>query len=117
LEWAQVRTLMVDGLSEREIARRLGINRRTVARLAASDEPPRYRRASVGSQLARGVSCAQTSSRLELTACGVRKFGRLIEKHLICGEDRVLRTPQVCLPMKYRQLMPQHDDLQLLELG
>jgi hypothetical protein len=34
-----------------EIARRLGINRRTVARLAASEGPPRYRRASTGSQL------------------------------------------------------------------
>jgi transposase len=51
LEWAQVRALMVDGLSQREIAGRLGINRRTVARLAASDEPPRYRRAPAGSQL------------------------------------------------------------------
>ncbi|MGH2779874.1 MAG: IS21 family transposase [Thermoleophilaceae bacterium] len=51
LEWAQVKGLVADGLSEREIARRLGINRRTVARLARSDEPPRYRRASRGSQL------------------------------------------------------------------
>ena len=51
LEWAQVRTLAGEGLSEREIARRLGINRRTVIRLARSDEPPRYRRAALGSQL------------------------------------------------------------------
>jgi len=51
LEWAQVRAPMADGLSQREIARRLGINRRTVARLAASDEPPRYRRAAAGSRL------------------------------------------------------------------
>ena len=43
LEWAQVRTLAADGLSQREIARRLGINRRTVARLLVSEEPPRYR--------------------------------------------------------------------------
>ena len=34
-----------------EIARRLGMNRRTVARLAASAEPPRYRRAPAGSKL------------------------------------------------------------------
>ena len=34
LEWAQVRALAADGVSEREIARRLGVNRRTVARLA-----------------------------------------------------------------------------------
>ena len=30
LEWAQVRALAADGVSQREIARRLGINRRTV---------------------------------------------------------------------------------------
>ena len=51
LEWAQVRALAADGISQREIACRLGINRRTVARLLASDDPPRYRRAPVGSQL------------------------------------------------------------------
>jgi transposase len=51
LEWAQVRVLAADGLSRREIACRLGMNRRTVARLLGSDEPPRYRRAPVGSQL------------------------------------------------------------------
>ena len=51
LEWAQVRTLAAEGLSQREIARRLGINRRTVIRLACSDEPPHYRRARLGSQL------------------------------------------------------------------
>lgn len=51
LEWARVRALVADGVSQREIAQRLGINRRTVARLAASDEPPRYRRMPTGSQL------------------------------------------------------------------
>jgi transposase len=51
LEWAQVRALVADGVSEREIARRLGMNRRTVARLARSEEPPRYRREPAGSQL------------------------------------------------------------------
>ena len=53
LEWAQVRALAVDGVSQREIACRLGMNRRMVARLLGSDEPPRYRRAPVGSQLDR----------------------------------------------------------------
>jgi transposase len=53
LEWAQVRALVADGVSEREIARRLGMNRRTVARLARSAELPRYRRAPTGSQLDR----------------------------------------------------------------
>jgi transposase len=51
LEWAQVRALAADGASEREIARRLGINRRTVARLVRCGEPPRYRRESAGSKL------------------------------------------------------------------
>jgi transposase len=50
LEWAQVRALAADGVSQREIAGRL-IKRRTVARLARSDEPPRYRRAPVASKL------------------------------------------------------------------
>ena len=31
MEWAQVRALAADGVSQREIAARLGINRRTVA--------------------------------------------------------------------------------------
>ena len=53
LEWARVRTLAADGFSQREIARRLGINRRTVARMLASEEPPRYRRVPRGSQLER----------------------------------------------------------------
>ncbi|HEX6022039.1 MAG TPA: helix-turn-helix domain-containing protein [Solirubrobacter sp.] len=51
MEWAQVRALAADGVSQREIAARLGINRRTVARLAAADEPPRYSRAPSGSML------------------------------------------------------------------
>jgi transposase len=53
LEWARVRMLAADGLSQREIACRLGINRRTVARMLASEEPPRYRRVPSGSQLDR----------------------------------------------------------------
>jgi transposase len=51
LEWAQVRALVADGVSQREIAARLGMNRRTVARLVASAEPARYRRTPAGSQL------------------------------------------------------------------
>jgi transposase len=51
LEWVQVRALAADGVSEREIARRLGINRRTAARLARSEEPPRYRRAETASKI------------------------------------------------------------------
>ena len=63
LEWAQVRALAGDGISEREIAARLGINRRTVARLAAASEPPRYERAGKGSML----------DPLEAVICGLLK--------------------------------------------
>jgi transposase len=51
VEWAQVRALAADGVSQRQIAARLGINRRTVARLATAAEPPRYSRAAAGSML------------------------------------------------------------------
>ncbi len=51
MEWAQVRALAADGVSKRQIAARLGINRRTVDRLVAAPEPPRYRRAPRGSML------------------------------------------------------------------
>jgi len=51
MEWAQVRALAADGVSQREIAARLGINRRTVRRLVGAGEPPRYGRARAGSML------------------------------------------------------------------
>ncbi|MEX2196238.1 MAG: IS21 family transposase [Thermoleophilaceae bacterium] len=51
VEWAQVRAMAADGVSQREIAARLGINRRTVRRLVEADEPPRYERAAAGSML------------------------------------------------------------------
>lgn len=51
VEWAQVRALAADGVAQREIARRLGINRRTVKRLVEASEPPRYERAAAGSML------------------------------------------------------------------
>src|SRR3954453_6232676 len=51
MEWAQVRALAADGVSQREIAARLGINRRTVRRLVGAGEPPRYGRAPAGSML------------------------------------------------------------------
>jgi transcriptional regulator with XRE-family HTH domain len=51
LEWAQVRAMAADGLSQREITRRLGINRRTVAKLMEAEQQPRYERAPSGSML------------------------------------------------------------------
>ena len=53
MEWAQVRAMAADGISQREIAARLGINRRTVGRLVAAAEPPRYERAPAESMLDR----------------------------------------------------------------
>ena len=43
--------MAADGLSKSEIARRLGINRRTAAKLVEADEPPGYSRAPAGSML------------------------------------------------------------------
>jgi hypothetical protein len=49
--WAAAKELAAEGVSQREIARRLKLNRRTVARLVEADEPPRYRRKPQGSML------------------------------------------------------------------
>jgi hypothetical protein len=50
--WAEVRRMKrVDGLSGREISRRTGLHRDTVARLVAAPVPPRYSRKPAGSKL------------------------------------------------------------------
>ena len=51
LEWAEVKAMAADGVSTSEIARRLGINWRTAARLVAASEPPSYSRVAAGSML------------------------------------------------------------------
>jgi transposase len=51
MDWAQVRALAADGVSQREIARRLGIGRNTVRRMVEGSEPPRNCRAPAGSML------------------------------------------------------------------
>src|SRR5215211_7095428 len=51
MEWAQVRALAADGISKSEIARRLGMNWRTVDKYVEADQPPRYERARTGSML------------------------------------------------------------------
>ena len=43
--------MAADGVSTSEIARRLGINWRTAARLVAATDPPSYSRAPAGSML------------------------------------------------------------------
>ncbi len=51
VDWAEVRAMHADGVTKREIARRLGISRNTVERLLSASEPPRYSRAPAGSML------------------------------------------------------------------
>ncbi len=91
LEWAQVRTLAAEGLSQREIARRLGINRRTVVRLARSDEPPRYRRPALGSQLdpLEPVLRRLVEEWLQIKAPRVAEILRL--EHGFSGSERLVR--------------------------
>jgi transposase len=51
-QWAEVRRMhRVEGLSGREISRRTGLHRDTVARLLAAAAPPRYQREMAGSKL------------------------------------------------------------------
>ncbi|MDQ7981468.1 IS21 family transposase, partial [Paraburkholderia sp. SARCC-3016] len=42
-QWMQIHVLKAQGISEREIARRLGISRNTVARYLAAGDVPRYK--------------------------------------------------------------------------
>ncbi len=51
LEWAEVKAMAADGMTESEIARRLGINRRTAARLVEAVQPPSYSREPAGLML------------------------------------------------------------------
>jgi transposase len=51
-QWAEVRRMRrVEGLSAREISRRTGLARDTIARLLAAPVPPRYERRPAGSKL------------------------------------------------------------------
>jgi transposase len=51
-QWAEVRRLvLVEGRSQREVARLTGLARDTVARALASEVPPRYTRAPAGTKL------------------------------------------------------------------
>jgi transposase len=46
-DWALIRRLVADGVSQRQVARDLGIGRSTVERALASDRPPKYERPAV----------------------------------------------------------------------
>jgi transposase len=90
MEWATVRELVAQGVSERQIARRLGMNRRTVARLAARAEPPRYHRAPAGSAvdpyepLVREVLA-------EWPGIHAPRLTEILRSHGYAGSERVVR--------------------------
>jgi transposase len=46
-DWALIRRLVADGVSQRQVARDLGVGRSTVERALASKHPPKYERAAV----------------------------------------------------------------------
>jgi transposase len=49
-DWAEIRrSHRAEGMPVKAIVRRLGVSRNTVRKALASDEPPRYQRASKGS--------------------------------------------------------------------
>jgi hypothetical protein len=51
-QWAEVRRLvLVEGRSQREVARLMGLARDTIAKAVASETPPKYSRAPAGSKL------------------------------------------------------------------
>jgi transposase len=51
-QWAEIRRLQrVEGVSIREISRRLGLHRKTIRRALAAAEPPKYSRPAAGSKL------------------------------------------------------------------
>jgi helix-turn-helix resolvase-like protein len=46
-DWALIRRLVADGVSQRQVAQDLGIGRSTVERALASERPPKYERPAV----------------------------------------------------------------------
>jgi transposase len=90
MEWAKVRELAADGVSQRQIAERLSMNRRTVARLAASGEPPRYRREPAGS----AVDAHEPLMRevlAEWPRIGAPRMTQILRAHGYEGSERVVR--------------------------
>jgi hypothetical protein len=52
-DWALIRRLVADGVSQRRVAQDLGIGRSTVERALASDRPPKYERPAVATSFTR----------------------------------------------------------------
>jgi transposase len=62
-QWQRIRQLNAQGWSARRIARELGLNRRTVARAVAQDQPPRYQRTPTESPLEPWMATVQEGIR------------------------------------------------------
>jgi transposase len=90
MEWAKVRELMAEGRSQRQIAERLSMNRRTVARLAASPEPPRYRREPAGSALDAHEPLMREVL-AEWPAIHAPRMTEILRAHGYEGSERVVR--------------------------
>jgi transposase len=90
VEWVKVRELAANGVAHREIARRLQMNRRTVARLAAATEPPRYRRAPTGSALDR-LEPVMREVLAEWPKIHAPRMTELLRGYGYTGSERVVR--------------------------
>lgn len=90
MEWARVRELVAKGLSQRQIAEDLGMNRRTVARLAASPGPPRYQRVPAGSALDCHVPLMREVL-AEWPAIHAPRMTEILRAHGYGGSERVVR--------------------------
>jgi transposase len=101
-DWAKVRELHRQGISKKAIARRLGMSRNTVARLVASERPPRHERARVGSLLdpfkdeiegllADDHRVAATVVLERLRPCGYRGGISILKEHLLSAYGETCR--------------------------
>jgi transposase len=76
-QWAEVRRMRrVEGLSAREISRRTGLARDTIARLLAAPVPPRYERKPAGSKLDpfKGWICEQLAADSKIQSQRLREM-------------------------------------------
>lgn len=90
--WAEIRRLKkVEKLSERAIARRLGLHRKTVRQALESDEPPRYQRKQRGSIVDPYQPKIHALLTEEPTLSGVRIF-EIIQEEGYPGKISILRA-------------------------
>jgi len=76
-QWAEIRRLYrVEGVSIREISRRLGLHRKTIRRALAATEPPKYSRPAAGSKLDpfKGWVCEQLEAEPRIQSQRLREM-------------------------------------------